>query len=69
MDSPSKAATVSIMYQHKIAIATDSITPTFLSLLPLEKMIFNTAIGIPRKIATTTEAAIAYTEPQTLREY
>ena len=58
-DSPNKAATVSIMYQHKITIATDNITPTFLSLLPLEKMIFNTAIGIARKIATTTETTTA----------
>ena len=58
-DSPNNAATVSIMYQHKITIATDNITPIFLSLLPLEKMIFNTAIGIARKIATTTETATA----------
>lgn len=42
-----------------MAIAIDSTTPTFLSLLPLENRIFNTAVGIPRKIATTTEAATA----------
>ena len=58
-DSPNNAATVSIMYQHKITIATDNITPTFLNLYPLEKRILSIAIGIPRKIATTTEAAIA----------
>ena len=58
-DSPSKAATVSIMYQQITTIATDRITPTYFSILPLEKMIFNTDIGIARKIATTTETATA----------
>ena len=58
-DSPNKAATVSIMYQQITTIATDSITPTFLNLLPLEKIILSIAIGIARKIATTTETATA----------
>ena len=58
-DSPISAATVSIMYQQITTIATDSATPTFFSLLPLEKMILNIAIGIPSKIATATEAATA----------
>ena len=58
-DSPNNAATVSIMYQHKITIAIDSITPIFFNLLPLEKMILSMAIGIARKIATTTETATA----------
>ena len=58
-DSPNNAATVSIMHQQITTTATDNTTPIFFSLLPFEKMIFNTAIGIPRKIATTTETVIA----------
>ena len=47
------------MYQQITTIATDNATPILLSLLPLEKMIFSIAIGIARKIATTTETATA----------